>query len=70
MFSFISKFLDKYVFKTGSPQAPKAFAQKKKSIFLNRYAGLIYFLVVWHAFGYVIVAGAKKKASLDGKFEF
>lgn len=67
MFSFISKWFDKLNRPQGQlPQAPKGFQSRKKSIFLNRYAGLVYFIAVWHAFGYVIVSGAKRKAESEG----
>ena len=40
--------------------------EKKKSIFINKYAGLVYFLVVWHAFGYLFVSFAKETAKKEG----
>jgi hypothetical protein len=49
------------------PRAPRAFEKtSKKSIFLNKYAGLIYFIVAWHAFGYLIVGYAKESAKKEG----
>jgi hypothetical protein len=51
-------------------EIPKAFREKKKSIFLNKYAGLIYFIVVWHAFGYILISTAKSTADKQGSFEF
>ena len=49
-------------------QVPKAFTQKKSSIFMNRYAGLIYFLISWHCFGYIVMKLAKAKAEEEGFF--
>lgn len=62
----ISKLLSKIFGISSKPQAPKTFAQKKRSIFLNRYAGVIYFLVCWHVFGHLIIFGAKDKAKQEG----
>jgi hypothetical protein len=45
---------------------PKAFQEKKRSIFVNKYAGLVYFLVVWHSFGYLFVSYAKESAKKEG----
>ena len=50
------------------PQAPKTFKQKNRSIFINRYAGLVYFLIVWHTFGYLIVKLGAKSAEQRGLF--
>lgn len=58
---FISKF-----FNQNKPKAPKTFKQKNRSIFINRYAGLVYFLVAWHTFGYLIAKIAKIKANQQG----
>ncbi|CAF0854314.1 unnamed protein product [Brachionus calyciflorus] len=67
MFSGISKWLEKFKSVTQTnPQIPKSFKQKNRSIFLNRYAGIVYFIVVWHAFGYVLISSAKKKVDLEG----
>lgn len=51
---------------SSSPQAPKTFAQKKRSLFFNRYAGVVYFLICWHFFGSVVLSAAKEKAKKDG----
>lgn len=48
------------------PKAPKTFKQKNRSIFINRYAGLVYFLVAWHTFGYFIIKLAKDNANQRG----
>ena len=54
-------------FNRSEPRAPKSFRAKlKKNIFLNRYASIIYFIVTWHAFGYIIAAAAKNKADREG----
>ncbi len=52
------------------PKAPKTFKQKNRSIFINRYAGLVYFLVAWHTFGYFIIKLAKDNANQRGSFYF
>jgi hypothetical protein len=66
--SFFSKWFNRSSPPTfpNKPQVPKAFQEKKKSIFINKYAGLVYFLVVWHAFGYLFVSFAKETAKKEG----
>lgn len=64
MLSNILNWLNK--FKSQNPPIPKAFKKKNKSIFLNKYSGLIYFIVVWHLFGYVLISSAKKQADNEG----
>ena len=55
--SFFSKWFNRSSSTTSSNklEVPKAFQGGKKSIFLNKYAGLIYFIITWHAFGYLII---------------
>lgn len=48
------------------PEAPKTFKQKNRSIFMNRYAGGVYFLIGWHLFGYIIIKTARNKAEDQG----
>lgn len=62
--SFITKLLN--TFSSNKPQAPKQFKAKNRSIFLNRYAGVFYFILAWHTFGYLIVKLAKVNASKRG----
>ena len=65
--SFFNKLFSKFSGTQNSVQIPKAFKEKKRSIFINRYAGLIYFIVVWHTFGYFIASSARNKAQKEGK---
>jgi len=62
--SFFSKWFNRS--SANRPQVPKAFQEKKRSIFVNKYAGLVYFLVVWHSFGYLFVSYAKESARKEG----
>ncbi|RNA26019.1 TELO2-interacting 1 -like protein [Brachionus plicatilis] len=64
MISNILNWLKK--FKSQNPPVPKAFKKKNTSIFLNKYSTLIYFIVVWHVFGYVLISNAKKQADSEG----
>jgi hypothetical protein len=52
--------------KSSTPQAPKTFKQTKRSVFLNRYMGIFYFLVAWHVFGYLIASATQNRAKKDG----
>ncbi len=63
--SFFSKWFNK---SEKSVEVPRAFKSKKKSIFLNRYAGLLYFLITWHTFGYLIISSTKDKAAKEGNY--
>ena len=70
--SFFSKWFNRSS-STTSPnkiQVPKAFQGGKKSIFLNKYAGLIYFIITWHAVGYLIISFAKNTAKKEGLLLF
>ena len=57
-----------------APKVPKAFkAQQqkgffKRSVFLNRYAAFIYFLITWHTFGYIIFKSVSNRAAQEGLF--
>ncbi len=49
------------------PKVPKVLAKKSKSILFNKYFSLVYFLIGWHAFGYLIIKLAQNKAEREGK---
>ena len=61
----IGSFFDR-LFNRNQPKAPKTLRQSKKSILLNRYYGIVYFLIGWHAFGYVIAKSAHNRAQKEG----
>lgn len=60
---FISKLFN---LRSNRPPVPKSFKKTNRTIFLNKYAGLVYFLVAWHTFGYLIAKLAKLKANKEG----
>ncbi len=47
-------------------EVPKNFKQKNRSIFFNRYTGIVYFLISWHMFGYLIMNLARDNAQKKG----
>jgi hypothetical protein len=50
-----------------SIEIPNTFKKKsKKNVFLNRYAGAVYFLIFWHAAGYLLFSGADTAAKAEG----
>lgn len=53
--------------KNSNVAQPQGFKQKKRSVFLNRYFGVFYFIVVWHALGYFSFGLIKEKANSEGK---
>lgn len=57
---------EKFFGNAKNPKAPKSFKLTNRSIFMNRYAGLVYFLIGWHLFGYVIMSTAKNRAEKQG----
>lgn len=53
------------------PQVPAGFRERaRNSIFVNRYAGVIYFLITWHAFGYFLTDLIKNQAKKEGLISF
>ena len=63
---FFNKLFGRNTSKSQQSSLLKTFRQKKKSVFLNRYAGVFYFLITWHCFGYIVASVAKKKANEQG----
>jgi len=66
--SFLSKLFGQKKTAKQQPEVPKSFKQTNRSLFMNRYAGGVYFLIVWHIFGYFLISSAREKAEKDGWF--
>ncbi len=66
--SFLSKLFGEKKTAKQQPEVPKSFKQTNRSLFMNRYAGGVYFLIVWHIFGYFLISSAREKAEKDGWF--
>ena len=67
--NFFKKWFNKNNNDINQQKVPQGFKQKNRRIFLNRYAGVIYFLLAWHTFGYLIIKFANISAHKRGEYQ-